>query len=1509
MRNFLILCVFFFAFAFSEAQTIEKTYIFNEISISKIDAYDVVNFNNTKLTGPAGEPALPYHSVSLLLPPGQIAESIEIIGVGKVDLKGSFNIYPQQHSRPLSEGASGKFVKKDEIYNSDNTYPLNMAGELSTEFMNGYSFAFSAITPVQYNPASGKLSYFKKIIVKIKTKNNSSAVDALQNISSAKNILKRIKSLSQNPEALIQYPDKGYDYDTYQMLIITKAQFENSFQDLIDLYIPRGITTQIETVENIYSSMPGQDNPEKIRNFIIQEYQSSGVEYVMLGGDVEIVPYRGFYCTVASSSTYEDDNIPADLYYSALDGTWNDDGDNLWGEIGEDDLLPDVSVARFSFSNTTELNSMMNKSVSYQSNPVLGELRQPLLAGEHLYGDPITWGADYLELHIGYHEDNGYTTDGIPEDYDYITMFARDQSWGGSDMINMINSGVSFVNHVGHANTNTVMNLSTSDITNSNFSQTNGVDHNYTTIYTHGCICGSFDASDCIGEEMVKIDNMANAFVGNSRYGWFNEGQTEGPSQHMHREFTDAMYHDKLSHIGTAHMVSKIETAPWVNAPGQWEEGALRWCFYDCNVLGDPAMMVWTDEPVSIDVQYEQVILMGVQNYQAEVSSNGSSLENMSCVLMKEGIVYGIGKTDEYGIANIAIDPIFPAPGEAQLIVSGYNCFPETFDLTVIPGGIFVAYTSHEINDITGNANGLADYGEAIQLSLEIMNYGTENTENIEVTLSSSDEFVTITDDTENYGIIPAGEAVSIENGFAVEIANNIPDQHEILFIVSATDGNEVWESNFEITAYSPILKMNEFIISGDGRIDPGETVDIMISIQNNGSSEAYNILGELSVNTSYITINTSSQNYGDVLGGEMMEKSFSVTASSSTPTGYFAEFDFDITADLGIAAFGEFNLIIGQVPVLVLDLDENTSSGPEMKNSLDNLGVGYEYVTSIPNDLELYSSIFVCLGIYSDNHVLSSDEGQALAAFLINGGKIYMEGGDTWYYDDQTAVHSMFNIDGESDGSSDLGTINGQSGTFTEDMNFSYSGDNSWIDHIGANSPAVVIFENQSPNYGCGVAYDEGNYKTIGTSFEFGGLDDGSFTKDNLMEKYLDFFGLLPSGGITQNINLNQGYQFVSSRVEVENPDMLIVLQNILNENLEFVRNSEGTILRKIGPNWVNGIGNWIGSEGYLFKMNDTETLEMNGEEIDPLTPISLYTGYQFISYFPAESIDAMIAFENIINDNLDYIRNSNGSMLRKIGPNWVNGIGNANPTEGYLVKMYSNDELIYNIPSEKALSNINYSKPEHFTFNGGNAADPVYTIYFNGLEIGDEIAAFDGNVLVGALAINSDDIYSNALPIFSTINSGHGYSAGNKMSFKLWDESEKKYYSAQVNFSNPYGDAYTENIFPENDGEYSIANVKTTENSLGLSQAYLGNVYPNPVSENAEIEFGLTENSNVELNIYNLLGEKVITLVNKDMTSGVHKIKFNCSDLKQGIYQYKIVISSANENFVKTKKMIISH
>jgi PKD repeat protein len=185
------------------------------------------------------------------------------------------------------------------------------------------------------------------------------------------------------------------------------------------------------------------------------------------------------------------------------------------------------------------------------------------------------------------------------------------------------------------------------------------------------------------------------------------------------------------------------------------------------------------------------------------------------------------------------------------------------------------------------------------------------------------------------------------------------------------------------------------------------------------------------------------------------------------------------------------------------------------MKTAVEALSLTADYTTTnIPDSLDQYSSVFVCLGVYPQNQALSSNDGQKLTTYLNNGGNLYMEGGDTWYYDVQTTVHPMFNILPVADGAGDLVVIQGYSGTFTDGMSFIYAGDNNSIDHISPKSTAFHVFKNQSPVYDNVIANDAGTYKTIGSSFEFGGLTDASYpsTKMHLMEEYLNFFGIHPA-------------------------------------------------------------------------------------------------------------------------------------------------------------------------------------------------------------------------------------------------------------------------------------------------------------------------------------------------------------------------------------------------------------
>jgi PKD repeat protein len=402
-------------------------------------------------------------------------------------------------------------------------------------------------------------------------------------------------------------------------------------------------------------------------------------------------------------------------------------------------------------------------------------------------------------------------------------------------------------------------------------------------------------------------------------------------------------------------------------------------------------------------------------------------------------------------------------------------------------------------------------------LSLAVKNVGIAQATNVVVTLSTIDPYITFTDNTYTYGNIGPDEVIIATDGFAFNVADDIPDGHFVLINVEANgNSDDTWTSNFSIGGHAPVLELGEIIISdptgnNNGKIDPGETVNLVITAENTGSSEAFNLIGEITELDPFLTVNTSQVNYGDLLGGDNASGIFSVTAASNTPAGQMVEITFDISADLGVTGTGNFNVVIGQIPVLIIDLDGNGNSASHMEDALDVMDIAYESLTSFPADLNLYSTVFVCLGIYSSNHVLSSAEGQSLADYLNNGGSLYMEGGDTWAYDAATAVHSMFYIDGTTDGSGDMGTVTGEAETFAEGLSFTYSGDNSYMDHLEPMGTAEMIFMNQSPLYGTGVAYDGGTYKTIGTSFEFGGLVDGAApsTKAELMTRYLEFLGM----------------------------------------------------------------------------------------------------------------------------------------------------------------------------------------------------------------------------------------------------------------------------------------------------------------------------------------------------------------------------------------------------------------
>ena len=96
------------------------------------------------------------------------------------------------------------------------------------------------------------------------------------------------------------------------------------------------------------------------------------------------------------------------------------------------------------------------------------------------------------------------------------------------------------------------------------------------------------------------------------------------------------------------------------------------------------------------------------------------------------------------------------------------------------------------------------------------------------------------------------------------------------------------------------------------------------------------------------------------------------------------------------------------------------------------------------------------------------------------------------------------------------------------------------------------------------------------------------------------------------------------------------------------------------------------------------------------------------------------------------------------------------------------------------------------------------------------------------------------------------------------------------------------------------TIVDVKENEIPTEFS---LQQNYPNPFNPTTSIEFGLPKDSHVRLSVYNILGQEVNVLVNRNMSAGMHKVNFDASKLNSGMYIYRIEA----DKFVSVRKMLL--
>jgi len=1036
--------------------------------------YQKIDLLSESFTTNPGFPELPYIA-KVLAVPDQAAISYEVLETGGYQ---SFNnIYlPPARESWLEGSPEPSYSENAHAYKSINACPGEFVQLDQTSVFRDFRITRVSVFPLRYIAAKKELQVVSSFTIRI----NYGRGEVINPKTSAKKPIAPsfgdlYRSMIFNYESVLNQSYNGKEEGHDLMLCIMPDEFVASFQPYAEWKRLSGIDIHITKFSDIGAN---SSNPDIIKNHIADAFHNWDVTptYVLLVGDDGIFPV-------------------------SWNGFANED---FFVEIDGDDYFPEMMIGRFTNQSDYNMQVMINKFLKYEKTPYTSStdwFKHGTVCSNNYYASQVATKRFTAEVML---EDGGF----ISVD---TMMSDAGCTYGLADVIDAINNGRSYLNYRGegwndgwHA---TCYYFDVSNVSNLNNGQ------KFTFVTSIGCGVAMFDASggNCFGEEWIEMGTIthpkgAAAFI--------------GPTGNTHTAYNNnidkgiyvGMFHEGMETPGQALLRGKLYMYTVFGNEYYVEYHYKIYC-----VLGDPSIHIWKDVPLDVTVNYPASVPFGNNLVDFTVTHTASGLPVANAQICVTGdTLFSTGITDSTGHALVEITS--EVAETLNVTVRGGDVIPWQGILYMVqPTGPYVVKDSYIINDATGgNGNGLLDYGETNLLSLTMKNVGVQVAENVVVTINSIDTYVTITDNIAYYGNIAAGSTVVVANGFAYSVANNIPDLHSVLIEVTATNGSDTWISYISIEAHAPILDYLDFNLAdptgnNNGKFDPGETVNITIYIENSGSSGAFNVLGEITENDPFVVVNTSQMSFGNISGGAQANAVYSVSAALNTPAGHVADLTLILNADLGIAGGEELTFVIGQIPVLILDLDGNGNSAPEMETALYTMGISYETLSSVPTDLNLYSTIFLCLGIYPGNHVLNNNEGLILVDYLNNGGSLYMEGGDTWAYDQQTAVHPMFYINGTNDGSGDMGTLLGQTATFTEGMSFVYNGDNSWMDHIEPIAPAVKIFDNQSPQYGTGVAYNDGDYKTIGASHEFGGLVDGSSpsTKEELMAAYLEFLGI----------------------------------------------------------------------------------------------------------------------------------------------------------------------------------------------------------------------------------------------------------------------------------------------------------------------------------------------------------------------------------------------------------------
>ncbi len=777
-------------------------------------------------------------------------------------------VYPRQSD----EVGNNSFIIDEDFYSKNIEFPQKITKLYQPKILRNYRVVPVSFSPFQYNPQTKILKIYKKIKVTI----TSTKAEGINE-----------KHLTQKQSRVFEkfYQDiiVNYDYikerDQYQRPCLLIVYYDNNnlaqmVNILADWKKQKGFEVHIASTAETGSTK------EQIKDYIETAYFSweNPPEFIMLVGDAN------------NSDTYfiptgQVDSGAGDQYYTLLEG---------------DDILADVIIGRLSVDTLVKMQTVVQKILNYEKTPYLGDTNWYKKA--LLVGDPSQSGPSTIST-------NKYIKDVIQTVYPENEFLEQYSGNYVNFMESGFNEGVLYFNYRGY--------IGMSGFGNSNIENLN---NGYMLPYVIDITCatGNFNSGsdESRSETFLFAGSPTNPKGGIAAIGTATSATHTCFNNIVSASIYHSIFIEDIQTTGGALTNAKYHL--YLNYPQNPANHTVQFSYWN-NLMGDPSLQLWTEQPKQLNMDYSDIITVGTNYLQVHCyDDTRNPLSNVwVTVVSDDGQINDTGFTDENG--NIILNVANASIGTIKLTATKENYIPALQEVTVVSHYLSMALAGYILDDSQGNGDGLPNPGENVLLSLQVLNNGSGSISNLSASIIGNSDNITLINSEVNFnGTINPNETAISTNQFEFTINPDVLANQDIRLEVELSSANLTQTDYIILDLTAPLLIFDTYYLPGNGNmiLDPGETSNLIVALKNVGNEEINDISAVLSCESSYITISDDAGYYDSIQPNETIANIndiFVVEASVELVPGMLIPLTLDLTNPNGFHQQITFNLSIGE--------------------------------------------------------------------------------------------------------------------------------------------------------------------------------------------------------------------------------------------------------------------------------------------------------------------------------------------------------------------------------------------------------------------------------------------------------------------------------------------------------------------------------------------------------------------------------------------------------------------